>query len=151
VESHVARLDATNVEELIEPVDLILDGSDNLETRYVINDACVERCRPWIYGGVVGTAGMTLTVTPGRGPCLRCVFPTAPPPGILPTCESHGVLGTVPALIAALQATEAIKLLAGAQASTDLLSVDLWERTFQQIQIGKNPTCPACGDGRAGG
>ena len=91
---------------------------------------------------------LLLTVVPGEGPCLRCVFPTPPPAGTLPTCETRGILGTLPATIAAAAATEAIKLLCGGERSPHLLSLDLWNRSVQLVQIKRDDACPACGDRR---
>jgi len=145
-------LDATpaTIEPLLDGVTLALDGSDNLETRYLLNDACLRRRLPWIYGGVVGTSGMVFVVRPGEGPCLRCLFPTLPPPGSLPTCETHGILPTAPAMVAALQATQAIRILAGADPCTDLCHLDLWRDLWDRIKVARDPSCPACGLGRLG-
>jgi len=149
VDPHVADVTPANIEELMAGVDLVLDGTDNFETRYLINDACIKHNTPWIYGGVVGTSGMTLDIIPVKGPCLRCLFPDPPPPGSLPTCETQGILGTAPALIAALQVTEAIKLLShGGEPSPDLLSIDLWTRSLRQVKVLRNENCPACGQGK---
>jgi adenylyltransferase/sulfurtransferase len=144
IEGYVEDLTFRNVEGLIVGRSLVLDGTDNFETRYLINDACSKHGIPWIYGGVIGTSGMTMTVVPGRGPCLRCLLPASPPPGSLPTCESQGVLGTAPAVIASIQATEAIKLLTGAEPSTELLSVDLWTQSFRRIKVAVADDCPVC-------
>ena len=143
----VQDVTAHNVESLVAGADLVLDGTDNLETRYLINDACVKAGKAWIYGGVIGTSGMTMNMVPG-GPCLRCVFPTPPPPGSLPTCETAGVLGAAPAVIASLQATEAIKLICGGEPARGLLSVDIWTRRFQQVEVLRDEDCPACGRGQ---
>ena len=148
VNSKVQDVTAHNVEQLVAGAQLVLDGTDNLETRYLINDACVKAGTPWIYGGVIGTNGMTMNILPG-GPCLRCVFPTPPPAGSLPTCETAGVLGTAPALIASLQATEAIKIICGTEPpARGLLSVDIWSRRFQQVEVLRDQGCPACVHGQ---
>lgn len=144
IAGHVVDLSARNVEKMIEGADVVLDGTDNFETRYLINDACVKHGTPWIYGGVIGTSGMTMTVIPGEGPCLRCLLPTSPQAGSLPTCESQGVLATAPAVIASIQATEAIKLLTGAEPSTGLLSADLWTQSFKRINVATDESCPTC-------
>jgi molybdopterin-synthase adenylyltransferase len=148
VDARVLDLNPRNVEELIADVEVVLDGSDNLETRYLLNDACVKHGRPWVYGGVIGAAGMMLTLRPGAGPCLRCVFRDPPPPGSQPTCETVGVLGMAPAVIAALQAVEACKLLVAAPAATDLLHLDLWSGSWQRVAVHRDPACPACGHAR---
>lgn len=130
----------------VQGLDLVVDGLDNFEARFVLNDACVAAGVPWVYGGAVGGAGMLLVVRPGAGPCLRCLLPDAPPPGALPTCESDGVLGTAPMVVAALQATEAIKLLAGrGEPLPDLLHVDLWRGEWRRIPVGRDPACRSCG------
>jgi adenylyltransferase/sulfurtransferase len=135
---------ARNIEALLEGMSLAVDATDNLETRYLLNDACIKLGKPWVYGGVVGTTGMTMTFVPGEGPCLRCVFPGPPPPGSLPTVETEGVLGTLPALIAAVEATEAIKLLCGGARSPYLLSINLWSQAIQQVEVLRDEECPAC-------
>src|ERR1700733_2364252 len=113
VEPVVTDLDHTNILDLVGDADLILDGTDNFDTRYLINDAAVKLGKPWIYGGVIGSEGQTMTIIPGKTPCLRCLIESAPPPGMTPTCETAGVLGPAVAVIASFEAVEAIKLLAG--------------------------------------
>ena len=149
VEARVIDVTARNVEALVEGADLVLDGTDNFETRYLINDACVNARTPWIYGGVVGTEGLAIAVRPGTGPCLRCLFPHPPPPGVLPTCETAGVLNTIPVLIAAFQVTEALKILAGAPPEAPrLLRADPWHGECRLMEIPRNKGCPCCGEGR---
>lgn len=138
-----------NMVNLLEDMDLVLDGTDNFETRYLLNDACVKSKTPWIYGGVIGTSGMVMPVEPNKGPCLRCLFPEPPPPGSLPTCDTAGVLNTAPAAVAALQATEAFRLLTGQPRSEHhLTSLDLWSGALQRVQIQREADCPCCGQGR---
>jgi len=149
VEPHVTDVTASRIEPLLEGVDVVLDGTDNFEIRYLINDACLEHGIPWVYAGVVATSGMSMTFTPGDGPCLRCLFPELPPPGSLPTCDTIGVLNTAPALLATLQATEAIKLVTDPKAvSRGLLHLDLWSRAFRVLEVARVDDCPACGQGR---
>jgi len=138
------RFTPENADQLVADADLVVDGTDNFETRYLINDTCVRQNKPWIFGGVVATSGMRLTVVPGQGPCLRCLFPSPPDPGALPHPRTHGVIGTMPMVVAALQATEAIKLLVGAPAYTGLLTMDLWEGRFQRVKAAADPDCPVC-------
>jgi len=145
VETRVMEVTADNIDGLISDVDLVLDATDNFETRYVINDACVKSRKPWIYGGVIATSGMSMTIVPGRGPCLRCLFPNPPEPGTVPTMETEGVLATAPVTVAALEATEAIKLLAGAQPREGLLMLDVWTGSFQTVPVLRDENCPACG------
>ena len=144
-----AALAAGNADRLLRGHDLVLDGLDDLPARYLINDWCVKNNVPWIYGGVVGACGMTMVIRPGRGPCLRCLWPEPGAPGQLPTCASAGIINTTPVVIAALQATEAIKLLSGSREPVaGFRIVDLWEGSWQNVPVRKNPDCPACGRGR---
>src|ERR1700686_316312 len=113
VEPVVTDIDRTNIVDLVKDADLILDGTDNFEIRYLINDVAVKLNKPWIYGGCIGSHGQVLPILPGQTPCLRCVFEAAPAPGEAGTCETAGVLGPIVNIVASLQATEAIKILAG--------------------------------------
>ncbi len=145
VEGIVCDIDADNIDPLMTDMDLVIDGTDNLETRYIINDASIRFSTPWIYGGVVGIAGMMMPIFPGRGPCFRCLFPVPPAPGIIPTVETHGVLSMVPTMIGALQTTEAIKIITDKHTDSHLHVLDVWHGTWQKIYIGRDETCPACG------
>src|SRR5213593_3112736 len=113
IEPVVTDIDRTNIVDLVRGSDLILDGTDNVEIRYLINDVAVKLGTPWVYGGCIGSHGQTMTIVPGETPCLRCVFEAAPAPGEAGTCETAGVLGPIVNVIASLQATEAIKILTG--------------------------------------
>jgi adenylyltransferase/sulfurtransferase len=145
VEPAVADLTPANVDDLLGGVDLILDGTDNFETRYLINDFAVERGVPWIYGAAVGSYGIVMPVIPGRTACLRCVYPD-PPAGAQPTCETAGVLGSVTALIASLQVSEAIKILCCVEPARKITTVDVWSGDIRQVaQPGPVADCPACG------
>ncbi len=146
IEPQVAEFCAGNAEELIESVEVVLDACDNFETRYLLNDACVKHQVPWIYGGVLGTSGMSLAVLPNRGPCLRCLFPRPPEPGSVPTTESEGVLGAAPAAIAARQATDAMRvLLQDGSLQPRLSHFDLWTGEYRTIEVFAHPDCPCCG------
>ncbi|MDA8124202.1 MAG: ThiF family adenylyltransferase [Deltaproteobacteria bacterium] len=149
IEPVVADVHFANIETLIQGASVVLDGTDNFETRYLINDACVKNGIPWIYGGVIGASGMTMTIVPHRTPCLRCLFAEMPPPGTAPTCDTAGVLGPVVATIASLEAAEAMKLITGSgRRNEGLISVDLWENRFDAIAIAERTEgCPACGRG----
>ncbi len=153
VEPVVTDIDHTNIIDLVGDADVILDGTDNFETRYLINDAAVKLGKPWIFGGVIGSEGQTMTIIPGKTPCLRCLIETAPPPGMTPTCETAGVLGPAVAVIASFEAIEAIKLLTGAweALNADLIMVDIWDWTFRQLKVagllGK-VNCPCCRERR---
>jgi molybdopterin/thiamine biosynthesis adenylyltransferase len=145
IEPVVADLTASNVDDLLGDVDLILDGTDNFETRYLINDYSVDRGRPWIYGAAVGSYGITMPVVPLQTACLRCVYPD-PPAGAQPTCETAGVLGPVTALIASLQVSEALKILCGREPTRKITTVDVWSGEIRQVaQPGPSEQCPACG------
>lgn len=146
LEARVIHLGPREAEELIPQVNLVVDGLDNLESRYTVNDACIKHEVPWIYTAVLATYGMTMPILPGQGPCLRCLFPNPPPPGALPTCATAGILGPVPQALAAWQAAAAIQLLVGAPAITpgELLYLDLWSRKASTIQVARASGCPAC-------
>jgi molybdopterin-synthase adenylyltransferase len=149
IEAVVADIDHTNILDLVSDADLILDGTDNFETRYLINDAAIKLGKPWIFGGVIGSEGQTMTIIPGRTPCIRCVIETSPPPGMTPTCETAGVLGPAVAVIASFEAVEAIKVLSGSNEAlnTELIMVDLWDWSFRRLKVaglyGK-VDCPCC-------
>jgi molybdopterin-synthase adenylyltransferase len=146
VEPMVADLTPSNAEELLEDIDLILDGTDNFETRYLINDAAVRSAVPWIYGAAVGSYGLKLAIVPGRTACFRCVYPD-PPQGIQPTCETAGVVSAVTATIAALQVGDALKILSlGADSvAARLTTVDVWSGEIRQIEPPlRDPACPCC-------
>lgn len=144
IEAIVGDIVQRNVESLVEGASLVLDGTDNAETRYLLNDACLKHGIPWIYGGVMGTRGLVMGFTSREGPCLHCLYPQPPSPGSLPTCDTVGVLATAPALVATLQATHALKLLVGEQLDGALWAVDPWRGTFERIEVARNPDCPAC-------
>ena len=149
VEPQVADVDAETVEAFIEGMDVVLDGTDNFAARYLLNDACLRRGIPWIYNGVIGTSGVSLTVRPGLTACLRCLYPDPPPPGSTPTCETAGVLAPAVQTVAAAAAAATLQLLVGAAPPRGLLAVDLWDGTFERIGTGeRDPACPACGAGR---
>ena len=146
----VADLAADNAAELLEGADLVLDGTDNFETRFLLNDVCVRAGIPWVYGACVGSYGLALLVRPHLTPCLRCVLEEMPGPGG-PTCDTVGVVAPVVHVVAGLQAAEALKLLAGR--TEDLLpgvvTVDLWKGRFEVMDLaGRAPWCPACTEGR---
>lgn len=149
IEPVVADLTAYNAEELLTGVDLVLDATDNFQVRYLVNDVCVKHGIPWVYGGAVSATGTFTAIRPGETPCLRCLFPEAPNPGEMPTCDTAGVIGPIIHIVASYQATEAFKLLVGA---TDALNPNLehfeiWHNRHQQIKVssGKRADCPCCG------
>ena len=143
----VADLTASNISDLLAEADLILDGTDNFETRYLLNDYAVSRNLPWIYGAAVGSYGLTMPVIPGRTACLRCIYPN-PPSGAQPTCETVGVLNAITSLIASFQVADALKILCGQAGSVRacITTVDLWSGRVRQIeQPAPDPACPTCG------
>ena len=145
VEGVVADLGPGNASDLLACFDLILDGTDNFETRFLINDFAVRNAKPWIYGAAVASYGLTMTIRPGVTPCLACLMETQQQ-GLEETCDTIGVLGPIVNLIASLQAAEAIKVLAGRTDALHgrLISSDVWSGHFQSVRIARNPDCRAC-------
>lgn len=149
IEAHVCDVDFTNIEQLVEGVDCICDGTDNFETRFLLNDAAHQFKIPWVYGGCVGAEGQQMTILPGETACLRCLLGEVPPPGTTPTCDTAGVLGPIVNVIAATQAMEAIKILSGNRASISrtLNVFDLWDSRLRQIKLDaltQGTTCQTC-------
>ncbi len=143
----VADLVPQNAEELLLPAGVILDGTDNLETRYLINDVAIKHAVSWIYGAAVASYGAVMPILPGVSACLACLWPE-PPRGPQPTCDTAGVLNIVPSLIASLQVADALKILTGRTADIEprLLSIDVWKNTWRSISTAeRDPDCPACG------
>lgn len=150
-EAEVADVTGANVERLIRGRDLVLDGTDNFATRFLINDACVKHGVAWVYGAAVGSYGVTMTVRPRATPCLRCVFPETPAAGSAPTCDTAGVIMPIISVVAAVQASEALKLLAGREESLhgSLMQFDVWRNQWRRIKLGEpEPDCPTCAHGR---
>src|SRR5207247_2130983 len=148
----VADFAADNAAELLKGADLVLDGTDNFETRFLLNDVCVRGGIPWVYGACVGSYGLVLLVRPHVTPCLRCVLEEMPGPGG-PTCDTVGVVAPVVHVVAGLQAAEALKLLAGRTEDLrpGVVTVDLWKGRFGVMDLaGRAPGCPACTEGRSG-
>ncbi|MDZ4819764.1 MAG: ThiF family adenylyltransferase [Planctomycetota bacterium] len=149
IEPIVADIDSSNILELCRDIDLILDGTDNFETRFLINDAAAQLGLPWVFGGCVGAEGQVLAILPGGPPCLRCLMPEPPPADSLPTCDSAGVIASIVQIVASMQACEAIKLLVGdlASLSRELVLVDLWKNSTRRIrldQLRNGAGCPTC-------
>jgi molybdopterin-synthase adenylyltransferase len=150
VEGRVEDLVPSNIEALLEGMDVILDGTDNFETRYLVNDFAVKASLPWIYAAAVGSYGVTLNVLPGKTACLACIFPDTPR-GMVETCETSGILNSAVNLVASVAATEAMKLLVSGQALGNLRqtlwSLDVWTNELAEIAAGKpRPGCRACGE-----
>jgi len=145
VEPLVADVTTATIDELAGGVDLILDGTDNFETRYLVNDYAVSRRLPWVYGAAVGSYGLAMAVVPGVTACLKCLYP-APPSGTQSTCETAGVLGTITSLIASLQVAEAMRILCTGIPTRKITRVDVWSGEIRQLaQPDPDPACPACG------
>jgi adenylyltransferase/sulfurtransferase len=152
IEPIVADVEPANVERFCEGMDVILDGTDNFETRFLLNDAAVKLGLPWVYGGCVGAEGQTMTVLPGETACLRCLMPECPAPGATATCETAGILGPIVGLIASIEAAEGIKILSGNRQSIsrDLTVVDLWQNQLRRIDVRglrDQADCPTCKHG----
>ena len=152
VEPVVADVDHTNIERLSEGVDVIVDGTDNFETRFLINDAAVKLGLPWVYGGCLGAEGQSMTILPGETPCLRCLIQECPAPGTTPTCDTAGILGPAVNVIASIEAIEAIKILSGNRESIsrNLTVVELWDNHLRQVSVAslrEQVDCPTCRHG----
>lgn len=153
VEGHEERLDASNVERLLGAYDVVLDGSDNFTTRYLVNDACVRLAKPNVHGSIYRFEGQASVFWPaspaGRGPCYRCVYPEPPPPGLAPSCAEAGVLGVLPGVIGTLQAVEALKLLLGIGEPLvgRLLHYDALGQRFLELEVAPDPGCRLCAPG----
>jgi adenylyltransferase/sulfurtransferase len=139
VEAEIADVNHSNVERLIDGCGLVIDGTDNFATRYLINDACVKNNVSWIYGAAVGSYGVTMTIRPGVSPCLRCIFSEPPPAASAPTCDTAGVIMPIINIVAAVQVSEALKLLTGHDDDLhqSLLQFDVWKNEWRRISIGK--------------
>ena len=162
VEPVVADLTAATAAHLLGGVDLVVDGTDNFEARFLVNEWCCRHGRPWVHGGAIGAEGRVLTILPGRTACLRCLVPEPPAPGSLPTCDTAGIIGPAALVVGAVEAAEAIKLLVGAydKAASRMLVCDLWENVWRTIDLAALAAtgCPTCRgrdfpwlDGRLGG
>ncbi len=150
-ETEIADVNHANVERIVKDCDVVLDGTDNFATRYLINDACVKHKVNWIYGAAVGSYGVTMTVRPHLTPCLRCMFPEAPPAASAPTCDTAGVIMPIISVVAAVQVSEALKLLTGQTGSLhhSLMQFDVWQTQWRHIALSDPAAdCPTCGLGR---
>ena len=147
----VDDLTADNASTLLGGADLVLDGTDNFEARFLVNDVCVREGMPWVYGACVGAYGLALAVRPRVSPCLRCLLETMPDPGSGPTCDTAGVIAPIVQVVAGIQGAEALKLLAGRTEALlpGVATVDLWSGRFDVMDLrGRAPWCPACVEGR---
>jgi adenylyltransferase/sulfurtransferase len=148
VNVHEVRLDSSNVMEIFEPYDLIVDGTDNFATRYLVNDACVLLGKPYVWGSIYRFDGQASVFWAEHGPCYRCLYPEPPPPGMVPSCAEGGVLGVLCASIGAIQVNEAIKLITGIGEPLlgSLMVYDALEMTYRKINVRKDPNCAVCGE-----
>lgn len=148
VESVVADVNTRNIIDICRGMDLILDATDNFHIRYLINDVSVKLEIPWIYGGAIGSMGMTHTIIPGETPCFRCIMPDMPPAGSVDTCDQVGVLNGITSIIASMQSTEAMKLLIGKKDAfiRGIRFIDIWNNDFEVVEKRKKENCPACGN-----
>lgn len=152
IEGVVADVDHTNIDRLAGDVDVLLDGTDNFEIRFLLNDYAVKHGKPWVYGGCIGAEGQTMTILPGETACLRCLMQEAPPPGTLPTCDTAGILGPIVNVVASLQALEAMKILSGHPEAVQrkLTVLELWDNQIRQVKVDSlrdQGDCPTCNRG----
>ncbi len=148
VEAVVADVNNSNVESFVKDVDLILDGTDNFQIRYLVNDACVKNNKTWIYGAAVSSYGTTMTIIPNETPCLRCIFEEIPNAGSAPTCDTAGVIQPIITSISAVQTTEALKILTGnaEDLHKSLIQIDVWENVWRKIKLNApDEDCETCG------
>ena len=146
--THEVRLDNSNVKEIFSQYDIIVDGTDNFATRYLVNDACVLLKKPYVWGSIYRFDGQASVFWAEYGPCYRCLYPEPPPPGMVPSCAEGGVLGVLCATIGSIQTTEAIKVITGIGEPMigSLMIYDALEMSFRKIKVRKDPNCPLCGD-----
>jgi adenylyltransferase/sulfurtransferase len=144
---HETRLESENAMEIISQYDLVINGADNFATRYLVNDACYLLKKPLMDGSILIFDGQATVFLPGEG-CYRCLFPSPPPPGMVPNCAEAGVLGALTGLVGSIQATEALKYILGIgeSLSSRLLLIDALSMTFREVRLKRNPACPLCGD-----
>ena len=142
------RLSKENAMRIVKDFEIVLDGTDNFQTRYLLNDACVFSKKPFVYGSIFRFEGQVTVFYPGKGPCYRCLFAEPPPPGMVPSCAEGGVLGILPGVIGVVQATEVVKLILqkGEPLIGRLLLYDALKMDFREVKFRRNPKCPVCGD-----
>ncbi|MFA5139756.1 MAG: ThiF family adenylyltransferase [Elusimicrobiota bacterium] len=150
IEAENADVSRSNVERILSGMHVVVDGTDNFETRFLINDACLKLRIPWVYGGCAGSCGTVAVFRPGKGPCLRCVLDAPPPKEFSPTCHTVGLLASASAAVSAWEAVEALKMLSGRDEAVlqGLHSFDVWTRQWHPAATTRRPDCPACVQGR---
>lgn len=148
ITTYPIRLTSGNIMDVIKEYDIIVDGSDNFPTRYLVNDACVMSNKPFSHAGILRFDGQAITVIPGQGPCYRCLFPEPPPPGMVPSCQEAGILGVVAGILGMVQATEVLKYILGKGELLigKLLVFNALEMSFRKLNIQRNFSCHLCGD-----
>jgi len=148
IETHDTKLTSENAMQLFKDYDIVVDGTDNFPTRYLVNDACVLSGKPNVYGSIFRFEGQASVFWAERGACYRCLYPEPPPPGLVPSCAEGGVLGVLPGIIGAIQANETIKIILGADDTlvNRLLLFDAWHMKFREFKLRKDPKCPVCGE-----
>lgn len=148
IEAEAKDLHPGNIGALLGDCDLIMDGTDNIQTRFLLNDFAVKHSIPWVYSGAIGTDGMEMAIIPDRTPCIRCLIPVAPPAGALPTCDIAGVLNTVPAIVASLATTDAFRILTGRgefpEGTGNLTVFDAWRNSFDHVIVSRRDDCACC-------
>jgi molybdopterin/thiamine biosynthesis adenylyltransferase/rhodanese-related sulfurtransferase len=150
IDTYEAQLTSENALDILRPYDVIVDGTDNFPTRYLVNDACVLLGKPNVYGSIFRFEGQATIFSYPGGPCYRCLYPEPPPPGLVPSCAEGGVLGVLPGIVGAIQATETLKLILGKGETLvgRLLQFDALAMRFREFKLRKDPACPACGEAR---
>ncbi|MDY6775178.1 MAG: molybdopterin-synthase adenylyltransferase MoeB [Halobacteria archaeon] len=148
VEKYETRIDENNIDNIIESFDFVIDATDNFATRYLVNDACTLADKPFSHGAIFKFEGQVTSFTDPEGPCYRCMFPEAPPPGMMPNCAEAGVIGVLPGIIGVVQATEAVKYLLDIGDSLDgrMMFYDSTDMSFEEVEIHKDPNCPVCSE-----
>lgn len=141
------RITSANIMDIIKDYDIVVDGSDNFPTRFLVNDACVLAKKPFSHGGIFRFDGQAITILPGESACYRCLFPEPPPPGLVPSCQEAGILGVVPGIIGTIQANEVLKYILGTGnlLSGRLLVFNALDSSFRHVKVPKDPNCPVCG------
>ncbi len=148
IETHATSISSDNALQIMKDYDVIVDGTDNFETRYLTNDACYLLKKPNVYGSIFRFEGQASVFWPDKGPCYRCLYPEPPPPGLVPSCAEGGVLGILPGVVGTIQATEALKILLGVGEPLvgRLLLYDALARSFEELKLRRDPKCPLCGE-----
>lgn len=145
---YVLRLTSENIMEVIKEYDIVVDGTDNFPTRYLVNDACILAKKTLVFGAFFRYEGQAMVIKPGEGPCIRCMFPSPPPPGLVPSCQEAGVLGALAGVIGLIQATETLKLILGIGEPLigKLILFDALEMNLVKVNVRKDKNCPICGE-----